>query len=158
MTWAAHVTAVRESVRERPWLRPLFHHVLDIPRRLYLHDPRLFLVFNKCSLTPVPWEVHSLGQSDDTYAMTVRFMRLDERLLRDVRRHDVRARGRAILDEMRAAREQAEAKQAKDRRDTIKDLAKETRTLFARNYWDSAGYGGRVSFGWEREAMTHAGS
>lgn len=126
---------VLDAVRDRPHLRPVFHHVLDIPRRLYEYHPDLFLVFNRLEGS---YEVHSLGQRDDTFAMTVRYRHLDERLLRDVRRNDVRAHGRKILQRIRQSQENWRRRRERNWHNWVEDVAKETRTIFARASWEGS--------------------
>lgn len=134
-TWKRYQFEVRDKVRHKPHLRPIFEHVLDIPRRVFEYHPDLFIVFNK---EAGGWEVHSLQQEDDTFVMNVRFKHLDARLLRDIRRNDVRVHGKAILERIRKSKEDWERRRERDWKNWKEAVVKETRTAFAKAAWEGS--------------------
>lgn len=126
---------VRDALRGRPYLIPVFRDVCDISRRLREVDETLFVVFNTASQQ---FEVHSLEHRPDTCAWAVPFDQLDERTVRLARRNSLRMRGDAIFREMDEHNEKLEASMRRRRRNEIDAWARDAaHKLFRKTaYWE----------------------
>lgn len=125
---------VRRRLRGKHHLIPIFQSVYHIPERLYEYDRSMFLVFNTRTQK---YEVHCLDHIGDTFAFTVPYDELDVRTLRHVWRNDLRKHGRKIFLDIERSEEAFWSRQEREWREWIRDMAKETRTLFARGAWGS---------------------
>jgi hypothetical protein len=151
-------------IQNRPHLLPIFDHVYDIPRRLREYKPSLFVVVNAIrnmeksigvkteDLTKVPhgvvprwgawFEVHDLEQQEgETRVLTVRYGALDERILRDLWRSDLRVQGRALFDEVDRHNQRLIESMKKDQRNFAGALARESRLFMARASWGPSIFG-----------------
>lgn len=102
--------------------------VCGIPERLEDYDSGLFLVFN-CQTQK--YEVHSLGNTENTYCFAVPHDELDARAISTVERNDTKKRRiKDIVAEMDAKNEALDRNEARRRRDDVKAIAVEMRPAF----------------------------
>lgn len=131
---------VWKSLRGKPHLIPLFTNVYAIPERVFEYDPEFFVVYNS---DREKFEIHNLSHYPNTYALTVPYKELDVRALRFLWRNDIRVHGKAIFERVEASDARAEKAKEREWKNWVEDVAKETRTAFARDSW---GTDGKVTF------------
>lgn len=125
------ITAVRDKVRDKPRLTPVFQTTLNIPERLHETNPRLFIVYNNISNR---FELHSLDQ-DVSFCADLPYRALDSRTLRWIWQNDIRVHGKELMrrfDEQEAKKEQSEKREFSN---WVESVGKETRSLFAKDAW-----------------------
>lgn len=123
---------VLEKIQYRPRLIPLFDHALDIPQRIYDYHPSLFVCFNRVTQT---YELHSLDQEGDSYCMALPYKELDARSLRWIWQNDIRVHGKNIFRRIDKSEEDFKASKDREHRNWVRDIAGETRSLFAKDAW-----------------------
>jgi len=125
---------VRERLKGRPHLKPIFSDVHDIARRLREEvDDTLFIVWNSLRQR---YEVHCLEHWPDTYAWAVPFDRLDARVVRLAKRNNLRVRGRDIFREVDEHNRKLEESALRQFRNDVVAAAIESRGLLARYAWE----------------------
>ncbi len=115
-------TMIKDRLRGKPWLKPIFSNVFCIPERLRRNDPNLFVVFN--SLTD-KYEIHSLENKGNSFSLQVPFEELDARIEEFVKKYDLRRHGRKIFYEMESKNEAIEKSMERDRANRSRNLADE---------------------------------
>ena len=131
MNWQ-YKRAVREAIRNRPRLVPIFSSTHAIPEQIYQYDKSFFVCYNAVTER---FEVHSLEHQGDTIAFTVPYKKLDARTMRYLWKNDIRVHGRAIFDRIEEGEERARREQEKARSRWVEDMAKETQSMFAKSAW-----------------------
>jgi hypothetical protein len=112
---------IYDRLQGKPHLRPIFSSVLSIPERVKEHNKDFFVVFN----TEKQWyEVHSLANIGDTFCMNIPLNELDSRVLRLVRKQNIRVRGKKVIDEMLEHNARLEKSNINTRRDELEQVAK----------------------------------
>lgn len=123
------IAEVRDKVRSKPRLTPLFTSTQSIPERIHETNPRLFICYNNVDGA---FEVHSLDQ-EVSFCGKLPYKSLDARTLRWIWQNDVRVHGKEIM--RRIEKSEVDFKKGKDRefKNWVEDVAKETRKLFAKD-------------------------
>lgn len=115
-------------------LIPVYDSVYDIPQRINQYSEHLFVVFNPNNQN---FEVHSAEL--DGYLPSLQcalpYKNLDARTERYIRQNDVRVRGKEIFDEIDRDAERRRLREERERRDTIRAIAGETQSMFAKDAW-----------------------
>lgn len=122
---------VNEKIQYRPRLIPVFSHTHNIPERLYDYNPRLFLCFNRVSQK---YEVHHLDQPD-SHCFNVPFDELDARVIRHVWMNDIGVHGKEIFRRVAKSEEEWERRKEREYRNWVRDVAAETKSMFANDAW-----------------------
>lgn len=115
-------TMIKDRLRGKPWLKPIFSNVFCIPERLRRNDPNLFVVFN--SLTD-KYEIHSLENKGNSFSLQVPFEELDARIEEFVKKYDLRRHGRKIFYEIETKNKGLEQASKRERVNDIRNLADE---------------------------------
>ncbi len=113
---------IRDRLRCKPWLKPVFTNVYCIPERLRRNDPNLFVVFNSFTNK---YEIHSLENKGNSFSLQVPFEELDARIEEFVKKYDLRRHGRKIFYEMESKNKEAEKAMERDRVNRSRNLADE---------------------------------
>jgi len=113
---------IRDRLRGKPHLRPVFSNVCFIPERLRQVDPNLFVVLNTITQR---FEVHSLANIGNTFSLLVPFSELDGRIEEHVKKFDLRRHGKHIFQEMEAKNEERERALERERANRARILADE---------------------------------
>ena len=124
---------IRDRLKEKPHLIPVFSSVYSIPERLQEYDRSMFVVWN---IIEQRYEIHCLDHIGDTFGMTVPFFELDARAIRRVMRSDLRTRGRDIFREIDEENERLEHSQERVRRNEINAAAREMAPYFRKMAWE----------------------
>ncbi len=123
---------VRYRLRGRPHLVPVFHDVFEIAGRLREIIPDLFVVFNTATQR---YEVHSLAHHPETLALNLPYAGLDARALHDVLTNSIRHHGMNVLRRVAESEERMQAAQRREWHNWVQDVARETKSKFARTAW-----------------------
>jgi len=153
---------VGARVFARPYLIPIFDHVLDIPRRLREINPSYYVAFNVIRIiqkaqglhykewTPVPdgvtpryngwYEVHKLTAPPWLSAgVCIPFGTLDARALRYVWERDTEYHGAEVFRRLDEANERRAASLARKRRNVIEAMTRDSN--WGRSYFGPGGPG-----------------
>ena len=126
---------IRERLKGKHHLIPIFSSVTHIPERLREYDENLFIVLN----TKKQWyEVHSLANQGDTFGLIVPLNQLDARTLYLVRKNNLRTRGQEIFKEIDLENEKLEKSNERRRRDEIRAVGEEVYPAFRKLGWEGA--------------------
>lgn len=126
-------TKIKDRIKHKPWLIPMFSNIFCIPERLRRNDPNLFVVFNKATQK---YEIHSLDNKGDSFSLQVPFKELDARTEEFVKKYDLRRHGMKIYREIDEHNERLEEQNRRQRSNDIYDMAREIYPLFKRYaYW-----------------------
>lgn len=128
----AYKAAVLERIRYRPRLTPIFTSTHDIPEQLFQYDPTFFMVYNNVK---DKFEIHNLDQIGDSYCMTVPYKELDVRTIQWLWQCDIRVHGRDIFRALERDEQRMEKRKEREFKNWVEDVAKETRTMFAKDAW-----------------------
>lgn len=120
-------------LKNRPHLRPVFSHVLNIPERVKEYDPDLFIVFNHNNER---FEIHSYEAGETSYNATIPFKDLDARTLRYIRQNDIRVHGMKIYDRIAKSEQKHQEAKKKKEKDFVRDFASEFQSEFAKDAWN----------------------
>ena len=122
-------------------LVPIYSNVYDIPERVNAYNPNFFIVFNRLTQK---YEVHSIagGPNVCSRECEVPDSELDVRLLYFLWEQDIRIHGWDIFRRIEASEERARVRKKKQFSNWLQSVARETRTMFARDSWG----GGHVQF------------
>ena len=124
---------VYDRLQGKYHLQPVFNDVHDIARVLREYDEQLFIVFNSRRRR---YEVHTLGNRGNTYACDVPNNRLDSRVIKEIRRGDLRIRGKEIFREVEDWNERIERMAEQHRRDELAAVAGDMKSSFSRLAWE----------------------
>jgi hypothetical protein len=124
---------VYERLQGKHHLQPVFSDCYDITSRLREYDKALFIVWNTRRQR---YEVHSLDHVGNTYACEVPNNRLDGRVEEEVRRGDLRVRGKEIFREIDESNERLERMIERERRNELRAIAGEVKPYFAKMAWE----------------------
>lgn len=113
---------IKERLRGKPHLKPVYTHVYNIPERLRQNDKNLFVVFNTITQR---YEIHSLENKGNSFSLNVPFRELDARVEEFVKKYDLRRHGRKIFDEIESKNEELEQANKRDRKTFAQGLADE---------------------------------
>lgn len=122
---------VRDKIKHKPRLVPVFASTHSIPERLFEYNPRLFLCFNSVEER---FEVHGLDQAE-SYNATLPYRALDARALRWIMNNDIRLHGERIFQELKAQEEAREKAQKREFQNWVEDIGSETQSLIAKDAW-----------------------
>lgn len=117
----------------KPYLKPVYTHIYNIPERLRHNDRNLFVVFNSITQR---YEIHSLANRGNSLSLTVPFEELDARIEDFVRKYDIRRHGRKIYRDIDDHNEQLEKSIERDRRNRAECLADELYKPVRRLAWE----------------------
>lgn len=121
-------------IEKRPYLYPIFEHVLDIPRRVFHYDDSFFVVFNKQNQR---YEIHSLDYPEgNTISCTIPFNELDERTMEHIWYNDIRVHGKEIFRRLEQSEERARIRAEREQKQLARDFAIEHRSEFAKDAWN----------------------
>lgn len=120
---------IHEAVNRKGHLKVIESNVFDIPQRLKDYDKNLFIVYN---LKKDRFEIHSLENPFDSYCISIPYKELDERTLTLVRRGDMKTRGMSFINSVIREEEKRIEREEKEKREFLRDFAKEYRTLFSK--------------------------
>lgn len=125
---------VRERLQGKRHLQPIFSGGnYDMDRRLRDYDPGMFIVWNS---KRQQYEVHTLSNRGNTFAVPVPDNRLDARLEEKVRRGDIRTRGMAPFREIEEHNERLERSKEQSRKNDLKGIAEEMHPYFRQAGWE----------------------
>lgn len=127
------ITEVQGKVRDKPRLTPLFTSTQAIPERIHETNPRLFLCYNNVD---GKFEVHSLDQ-EVSFCGQLPYKTLDARSLRWIWENDVRVHGKEIMRRIEQSELDYKKRMAKDHKNLVESVAKETRKLFAKDAFNA---------------------
>lgn len=116
--------------KERPDLTPVFSSVHNTPEQICEYNPRLFVAFNNKTER---FEIHSLDDRTLIGGAVLPYKSLDARAIRWIKQNDIRRRGKEILRELDLADEKMKRDRAREFRNWVEDVGKETRSAFARS-------------------------
>ncbi len=133
-TWKQFQTEVRNRLEAdcKPYLRPLFHDLHDIGRRLRDVDDTLFIVRN---VRNGRFEVHCLEHRPNTFAWIVPWDVLDGRVLEKARDNRIE-RHPDPAGEVFRHNEDLERAIQRDRANRINDAAREMHPAFRKLAYD----------------------
>lgn len=124
---------IRDRLRGKPHLRPVYSNVCCIPERLRQVDPALFVVLNTKTNR---FEVHSLNNIGNTFSLLVPFSELDARIEEHVKKYDLRRHGKRIYREIEAKNEERERALEREQANRARILADELHKPVRRlAYW-----------------------
>ncbi len=123
---------IRYRLQDKPYLRPVYTNVYFIPERLRRIDPNLFVVFNR----KTQWyEIHSLANKGDTFALLVPFSELDGRCEEHVKKFDLKRHGKQIFQHIEDQNEKKERAIQRERSNYARNLADELYKPVKRLAW-----------------------
>jgi hypothetical protein len=128
------IQEVREKVRHKPRLTPLFTSTHCIPERLYEYNPRLFICFNNVENS---YEIHSLDQ-EFSFSAKLPYPTLDARTIRYIWTNDIRVHGKAIFQRIEDGEERHRKQKEREYKNWVEAVGKETQSLFAKDAWTYA--------------------
>mgnify|MGYP001269110300 FL=1 len=131
----AYEESIRERLRGKPHLIPVFSNVFDIPERLREYGENLFVVFNTKKQY---FEIHSLANIGNTFCFTVPLGELDARTLYLVRKNNLKTRGKEIFREIDEYNERLEKANQNRRKDEIRDVAEKVHPAYKKLGWEGA--------------------
>jgi hypothetical protein len=131
----AYKEQIRDRLKGKHHLIPVFTSVFAIPERLKEYDENLFVVFNT---KKQHFEVHSLANQGDTFGLTIPLNELDARTLYLVRKNNLRTRGKEIFREIDEHNERLEKANQNRRKDEIRDVAEKVHPAFKKLGWEGA--------------------
>jgi hypothetical protein len=114
---------------DRPWLEPVFADNFHICERIRDVDDTLFLVRNHLNGT---WELHCTEHRPNTFAWVVPWRVLDERTVRKADRNRMAAQGKNFFEDLIRRNEERDRREDRRRREEIRNMAKDTRSIFAK--------------------------
>lgn len=124
---------IKDRLRGKPHLIPVFSSVYSIPERLYEYDSSMFVVWN---VTERRYEIHCLDHVGDTFGMPVPYYELDSRIVERVKRSDLRLHGRDIFRQIDENNERLERSRERQRRNDINAAAREMAPAFRKLAWE----------------------
>lgn len=113
---------IRQRLRGKPHLLPLYSNVYHIPERLRSYDDSIFVVFNTKKQR---YEVHCLSNYGDTFAFLTPFKELDARTITFYHKTNLRTRGRKIFDEMEEHNEELRRRNERAKSNEQEAIAKD---------------------------------
>lgn len=122
---------VLEAVRSKSHLIPLFSSTYHIPERVREYGPRFFVVYNS---KKEKFEIHHLDQQN-TYCLTIPYKELDVRALQHLWENDLSVHGTNIFRRVEQSEERMKQQKDREWKNWIEDVAKETRSAFAKDAW-----------------------
>lgn len=130
----AYENNVYERLQGKRHLQPVFSGgCYDITRRIREYDPALFIVWN---VRKQRYEVHSLNHPGNTFACLVPNNRLDARVEEEIRRGDLRVRGKQVFREIDENNERLERSAERSRQNDLLGLAEEMHPYFRQLGWE----------------------
>ena len=127
-------TEIQDRLRgKRDYLIPVFHDTFCISDRLKEYDPAFFIAFNSITQR---FEIHSLENIGNTFCFAVGYKELDARVLRSVRKSNLRTRGKKIFQEIDEQNARAERSKERQRRNNIRAMAEEMHPHFREEAWN----------------------
>jgi|GEM_PF-2034988 len=113
---------VKDRLRGKPHLRPVYSNTYCIPERLRAMDSNLFVVFNTKTQK---YEIHSLANKGDSFSLQVPFRELDARCENFVMKYDLRRHGWQIYRDIEAENEERERAMEREQANRAQILASE---------------------------------
>lgn len=130
----AYENNIYERLQGKRHLQPVFSGgCYDITRRIREYDPALFIVWNTRKSR---YEIHSLNHKGNTFACLVPNNRLDARVEEEIRRGDLRVRGKQIFREIDENNERLERSAERSRQNDLLGLAEEMHPYFRQLGWE----------------------
>lgn len=126
-------TEIRDRLRGKPHLTPVYTHVLKIPERLRSADNNLFVVFNSKTQK---YEIHSLANKGNTLSLNVPFRDLDARCIDYVNKFDLNKHGKGIYQEIEEHNENIERSAQRKYSNDLKGACEEMHPAFKRLAWE----------------------
>lgn len=125
---------VYERLQGKRHLQPIFSGGnYDMGNRLREYDPGMFVVWNS---KRQQYEIHTLSNRGNTFAVNVPDNRLDGRLEEKVRRGDIRTRGMQVFREIDEHNERLERSKEQSRKNDLKGIAEEMYPYFRQAGWE----------------------
>jgi len=113
---------IQDKLNKSPYLSLVRTSTCEIPERVKEYDSSYFVVWNNLK---EQFEIHSTDNIGDTFCMSVPWKELDDRVIKMLRKNDLRNRGQKIFDEIDRHNEKLEKANKKQIQDYIKDISKE---------------------------------
>jgi hypothetical protein len=115
-------------------LIPLYDSVYEIPQRVNCYSAELFVVLNPRTQG---FEIHSLAHSGylPSLECVLPYKNLDARAVRYIQKNDIRIHGKEIFRRIERSEELKAKREERERRDTIRAIAGETQSMFAKDAW-----------------------
>lgn len=115
-------------------LIPVYDSTHEIPQRINRYSDDLFVVFNPKTQY---YEVHSLEHSGylPSLQCVLPYRNLDARAERFIQRNDIRIHGKEIFRRIERSEELREKRRQREFKNTIRDIASETQSMFAKDAW-----------------------
>lgn len=126
--------AVRDKIKYKPRLTPMFTSHHDIPEQVYAYNPSLFLCYNNVEDRI---ELHSLDQ-EISFCASLPYKKLDQRTMRWMWTNDIRVHGKELMRRLDQGEADFHKAKERERKNWIEDVAKETRTMLAKDAWVGA--------------------
>jgi hypothetical protein len=123
---------VLHRLQYRPFLFLVEQSVYDIPKRIEEYDKDMFVVFNSLKQK---YELHSIQYPGDTFQLTFPYQELDVRALRHVWESDLSVHGKNIFRRLEQDEEKAKKSKDRDFKNWAQSVARETKSLFAKDAW-----------------------
>ena len=128
------IQEVKDRVRHKPRLTPIFTSTHEIPERVFEYSERMFLCYN---IHKGRYEVHNLDQ-EETYCADLPYRSLDARTLRWIWKNDIRVHGMDIFRELDKNEEDMKKSKERDFRNWVESVGSETQSMFAKDAWMGA--------------------
>lgn len=124
-------SAVRDKIRHKPRLTPVFTSTHDIPEQVYAYRESFFICYNNVE---DKFELHNLDQ-EASYCAALPYKRLDARTMRYIWQNDIRVHGKDLMRQLDKSEDDYKRSQERERKNWIESVAKETQSMFAKDAW-----------------------